>query len=280
MQLRPIRDVPDDLAAVNRIRRAAFEITTVDERAETRSLDRTRHLATTDPAGCWLADVDDEPVGAALSMRREGTWVLSLFVVLPDHQGRGIGRALLDRADRHSAGCTRAMLCASSAQPAVRSYRRAGFTLHPAMRLRGPIRRIPQPGKDIHAGTDGHRELLDAVDRQVRGAAHGPDHDFLFAHGTELLVHDTAAAAGYCYRDNAGVRLLAATDTRTAAALLSTALARLPADADAEVEHLTADQQWAVDVGLEAGLNLETHGYVALRGMTPPAPYIPQGGFL
>jgi hypothetical protein len=35
-----------------------------------------------------------------------------------------------------------------------------------------------------------------------------------------------------------------------------------------------------VDVGLAAGLELSTGGYLCLRGMRPPSPYIPSPGFL
>jgi hypothetical protein len=62
--------------------------------------------------------------------------------------------------------------------------------------------------------------------------------------------------------------------------LLREALARVPSGEEASVANLTAEQEWAVDVGLEAGLELSTRGYVALRGMRPPAPYIPDGAFL
>jgi hypothetical protein len=46
------------------------------------------------------------------------------------------------------------------------------------------------------------------------------------------------------------------------------------------VRNLTAEQEWAVDVGLAAGLELTNAGYVCLRGMRPPNPYIPSGMFL
>jgi hypothetical protein len=33
-------------------------------------------------------------------------------------------------------------------------------------------------------------------------------------------------------------------------------------------------------VGLAAGLSVEPHGWLALRHMRPPAPYVPSSGFL
>ncbi|MGO4756280.1 GNAT family N-acetyltransferase, partial [Streptomyces sp. 2MCAF27] len=58
------------------------------------------------------------------------------------------------------------------------------------------------------------------------------------------------------------------------------ALLSLPEGTEARVPSLTAEQEWAVDVGLAAGLELATQGYVCLRGMRPPTPYIPSSTFL
>ena len=43
---------------------------------------------------------------------------------------------------------------------------------------------------------------------------------------------------------------------------------------------MTAANQWAVDVGLAARLALSTRGYLALRGMKPPTPYLHHGALL
>ena len=41
-----------------------------------------------------------------------------------------------------------------------------------------------------------------------------------------------------------------------------------------EVGHVTPANEWAVDVGLAARLSVTTRGYLALRGMKPPTPYL------
>ncbi|MFF4338562.1 GNAT family N-acetyltransferase [Kitasatospora sp. NPDC001540] len=293
MIIRQLRDTAEDAEAVNRIAVTAFrdldqrppdeEQGPVDVRRGIRGAARTRHLAVTDPQGCWIAEQDGEAVGAALSLRREGVWVLPLFVVLPSAQGRGVGRLLLERATAYGRGCLRGMLCASPSPAAARRYRRAGFTLHPTMRLTGRVdrERLLDPGEiPVHAGNATHLHLLDSVDRRLRGAAHGPDHAFMLAHFEELLVADTLAGTGYCYRDGGEVQLLAATSKRIAVRLLREALARVPVGTEASVSFLTAEQEWAVDVGLDLGLSLSTRGYLGLRGMRPPMPYVPNGGYL
>jgi hypothetical protein len=75
--------------------------------------------------------------------------------------------------------------------------------------------------------------------------------------------------------------MLAASDDEAAAALLRTALARSPATGTAEVEYITAAQQWAIDVALATELTLEPHAAVFLRGDVGPfRPYLPGGAYL
>ena len=289
MILRQVRDTAADAELVSELSLAAFAAPSDDPArppAPTPTplqLARTRHLARTDPGGCWLAESGGQAVGVVLSMRREGLWTPSLFAVRPSAQGQGIGRLLFERALAHARGCLRGMVCAGDSPAAARRYRLAGFTLHPAMRLtgRGDREGLTDPGDiPVHPGNARHLHLLDSVDRRLRGSAHGPDHELMLGHFEELLVADALAGSGYCYRDGGTVRLLAATSKRIGARLLREALARVPDGAEARVEYLTAEQEWALDVGLEVGLTPGTSGFVGVRGMRPPAPYLPSGAFL
>ncbi|MGE7434430.1 GNAT family N-acetyltransferase [Kitasatospora sp. NPDC001175] len=290
MIVRRLQDTPADALAVQRVARAAFrDLFDVpaaepdDERRTVQRLARTRHLVRSDPAGCWVAEQDGEAVGVAQAMRREGVWLLALYAVLPSAQGKGVGRLLLDRAGEYGRGCLRGMVCASPSPAAARRYRRAGLTLHPTMELKGRVDRsglLDRGDIPVHPGNATHFHLLDSVDRRLRGAAHGVDHEYMLAHFDELLIADSLAGSGYCYRDGGAVKLLAATSKRIAVRLLLEALARVPDGAEARVEFLTTEQEWAVDVGLELGLTLSNRGYLALRGMRPPAPYIPSGALL
>ncbi|MFJ6213852.1 GNAT family N-acetyltransferase [Streptomyces sp. NPDC092296] len=292
MILRPVRDTAADAEAVREVAEAAFAALAVSlgepsaprpPEARVRALAGIRHRARHDPEGGWLAEEDGRAVGVAQAARREGTWVLGLLAVRPEAQGKGVGLMLLERALQYGQGCLRGMLCSSPDPQAARRYRRAGFTLHPAMRLRGRVDRtgLRDPGEiPVHPGGVAQRHLLESVDRLLRGSSHGVDHDFLTLHTDELLVADTLTGTGYCYRTGGRVVLLAATSRRLAVRLLREALARVPDGEEASVSMLTAEQEWAVDVGLEAGLRLSTYGYVTLRGMRPPAPYLPHEGFL
>lgn len=240
---------------------------------------RTRHLVGTDPAGCWVAEDASGLVGMAVSFVRDTTWVLASYAVRPGLQGLGIGRVLLDAALQHARGCLRGMLSASADPRALRRYHHAGFVLHPQMYLTGTVDRsaIPVLSK-VREGSAGDVDLMDSVDRRTRGAAHGPDHGLLLASG-RLLVSDTRTSSGYAYVDTQGALvLLAATDRRTAARLLWAVLA--DAEGETTVGHLTAANHWAVEVGMAARLVLDQEGYLGLRGMRPPAPYVHHGVLL
>ncbi|WP_115848795.1 GNAT family N-acetyltransferase [Thermasporomyces composti] len=242
---------------------------------------RAKHFLRHDPDGCWVADVDGKVAGVAMALRRDKLWGLSAYFVHPNHQGAGIGKALLDAVLGYSRGCLRGIIISTEDPRAARRYRLAGFSLHPTIRVAGVVDRTSLPVvPGVREGGPGDRDLCDSVDRQVRGAAHGVDHEFL---GGEygLLVCDTLVGSGYCYVDaNGSPVLLAATGRKIAQRLLWSALARSPENAQVRIDYLTAAQEWAVDVALTAGLSLRTEGYLCLRHMRPPAPYIPSGAFL
>ena len=243
---------------------------------------RTRHVMRTDPGGCWVAEVDGEVVGCAISRVRELMWILSSFAVLPGHQGGGIGTQLLAAALHHGRGSLRGMFASSADPRAVRRYRRAGFSLHPQMFLRGVVDRSAIPVVErVRDGSAGDIDLMDSVDRRTRGAAHGSDHE-LMVDQFRLVVADRPTGSGYAYADvsNSTPVLVAATNRRTAAGLLWECLAGSEPGSEVDVHHVTAANEWAIDVGLDARMDVHQSGYLALRGMKPPAPYLHHGSLL
>lgn len=290
VQIRPM--TLDDVPAAERVSgEGFFELDTRMQRAswpaparrtathsETWSR-RTRHLISTDPGGCWVAEDDGELVGFATSFVREVTWCLATYAVTPGQQGRGIGRPLLAAAMQHGRGCTRAMVSGSSDPRAARLYHQAGFALHPQMFLSGTVDRAVIPVVEkVREGGAADVDLMDSLDRRTRGSGHGPDHELMIS-TWRLLVSDTTTGSGYAYVDEKGhVALLAADNRRTATRLLWAALADGPAEA--KIRHVTGANQWVLDVGLAARLELHQEGYLGLRGMKPPAPYLHNGALL
>ncbi len=231
----------------------------------------------------WLLDRRGRRwvVGEAIATRRERLWMLSSYAVLPDAQDRGIGRALLERALTYAEGCVRGMIVSSPDARAARRYRLAGFSLHPMMHADGTVERAALPFVDhVRPGTIADLALLESVDRQVRGASHGADHRLLGGdHATTGLRHvprqwirvrarrlarrcspprhveSRTSCCGRCWRGR----------RRTS---------------EVNVRNITVENEWALDIGLAAGLAVETSGYLCLRGMRPPAPYVPSGAYL
>ena len=244
-------------------------------------INRARAALATDPGGCWVAEVDGEVVGGAVSRVRELMWILASFAVRPDLQGRGIGTQLMAAAMHHGRGCLRGMFAASADPGAVRRYRLAGFDLHPQMLLTGAVDRSAIPVVDrVREGTAADFDLLDSVDRRTRGAAHLSDHELLLAQ-FRLVVTDHTTGSGYAYVDEDGVpTLIAATNRRTATRLMWEALASSRPEEQISVRHITAANAWALDVGLAARMAIHQNGYLCLRQMRPPAPYLHHGSLL
>jgi GNAT superfamily N-acetyltransferase len=242
---------------------------------------RIEHLRQTDPGGSWVAEDDGVVTGLAQSFVRQGLWVLSLLGVAVSEQSRGVGRSLFERAldygDRGSPG-----LILSSRDPrAMHRYVAAGFALHPAVAALGPLDRTRLPdaaplGPEVRLG--GSEDLAHVAEfgRRLRGAAHGPDVDFLLAEGAQLFV----AELGFALFATGRAVALAATDERTDRALLLAGLASVPDGAAVEVTWISAAQQWAIRACVELGLELHLQGAVMVRGTPGPlVPYLPSGAF-
>ena len=232
-----------------------------------------------DPDGCWVATEGDEVVGFAISQNRGRLWYLATYGVLPDRQGRGVGRQLMDAVLAH-AGDRRGMFSSTVHPGATRTYRLAGFSLHPQMRMVGAVDRSTIPavtGLDEGAASDA--DWMDRLDEDLRGAGHGPDHSYMIER-LRLVVSRVKGKPGYVYIDEDRGRavLLAAAQVETAQVLLWESLAA--ARGDTLVNCITTANEWAVDVGLAARLDIGQEGYLGLRGMETPAPYLPSGDFL
>jgi hypothetical protein len=93
-----------------------------------------------------------------------------------------------------------------------------------------------------------------------------------------LLVLD---GEGFAVARDGWPWLLAARSETAAEDLLWSVFASGARGADVEVNYVTAENQWAIRVGLEAGLALSPDGPTFVRGdVGPMAPYLPSGAYL
>lgn len=280
---------PGDVAAAERVSAEAFY--DLDQRTYQRSWPeprrrssehaeswrrRTARFLRSDPDGCWVAMDDDGMVGFATSMVRERLWILATFAVRPGAQGRGVGREVLAHAEAYAAGCDRGLLAASDDPMALRRYHAAGFALHPQLLFHGEVDRSVIPVvTGLRDGTPDDRQWMDDLDRDLRGGPHGPDHLSL-AEAPRLVVAEDRS--GYAYASPGAAHVIAARDEGTASRLLWECLAG--AEADFELPHVTTANPWAVDVAMAARLSAYTRGFLAVRGMALPAPYVHHGALL
>jgi hypothetical protein len=112
----------------------------------------------------------------------------------------------------------------------------------------------------------------------VRGAGHGRDLHVPLATGARLLLVEDRA---FCVVRNGRVFLLAARDEASARTALWAGFASVGPGATVAVDFLTAGQDWAIGVALDAGLQLSPVGPIFAGGaLGPMAPYVPSGAYL
>jgi GNAT superfamily N-acetyltransferase len=250
----------------------------IEERARVSA--RYFHLLDTDGPGSWVAD-DGRIVGVSVSLRRDGLWALSLLAVDGEYRGTGIGKELLGRALDYGSDCRARMTVSSTHPAAIRSYARNGMQLRPTIWARG-VPQVDGEAEDynVRVGTKDDADLTAEVDLAVRGAAHGSDIDLMLDNGANLLVINRPGERGYVLEREGSPLLLAATGERAAADLLRACLSRASGK-EADVPWISADQNWAVPVVLDAGMALQPAGCVCVKGETGPlTPYLPNGAFL
>ncbi|QHB99212.1 GNAT family N-acetyltransferase [Epidermidibacterium keratini] len=282
----------DDLPQVVKIARRAYDedISVISERPglepwadsvkgreDTRitSQDLAEHILRHDAGTCLVAEDDGKVNGAMMAINREGMIIMSMLAVRPKAQGRGYAAAIIDRMRAMLDDYRRAMAVVKASET-IRAMFPWNFDVHPAMRAGGQIDRSRlSTTKSVREGTPQDRDFIEGLDRRLRGASRGVDHDLL-ASRARLFVAEERSARGYAYAHSDGSPLtLAATTTTVARELLTSCLASgSPGDAPV-VRNLTGEQRWAFDVVRSLGMDLHLAGPVIVRGMALPAPYLP-----
>lgn len=163
---------------------------------------RTRHFLLSDPGGSWVAEDDGTIVGMSQSFVRDGYWMLSQLGAVPGRQGRGLGRELLRLALSHGDPTSPGTIQCSRDPKAMALYSSFGFELHPVVAAYGPLRpgavtRPPEVTRhEPETITDGHLDIVNAIDRHVRGSVRTIDIKAMLAEeGNWLLLHEDQAYA-------------------------------------------------------------------------------------
>ena len=290
MVIRPMR--PEDVPVAEALSLAAY---TDSERFEPPATDPAPSRAppphgpgsgSPAPRTCWRPT---RPAAGWPSSRRAGR-LRGLLPARPALAAGVVRRAVGAPGPRHRPAAARRRpvalprlpagdAVASSDPKAFRRYRRAGFTLHPQLHLAGVPDRTASPSSSTSA-----RALRRLRPDGLAGPAaprgrHGSDHPCsprctAWWSPTTPPARATPTCATTarpcCSRPPTGVRRPGCSGRRSPR--------RRPATRSSR--HVTPANEWAVDVGLEARLSASTRGYLALRGMRPPMPYLHHGSLL
>ncbi len=280
VDIRPMRD--EDVADADRVCLDVLYATFPGEEEAVRAARqhaRIRHLLETDPGGCWVAEHDGRVEGVALALVREGVWGFSLFGVAEKLQGRGVGRALFDRSWAYGADARGHIVLSSTNPPAMGIYARTGLPIRPCVAFGGipDLDRAPALDGVEDAGEAG-LALADAIGRELRGAGHGRDLPVAMAHGARLFVLEDRA---FALARGGNIIMLGARDEDAARSVLWALFAQAGPGATVNVDFITAGQDWALPVCLDARLQLSPDGPMFAGGQLGPlAPYIPSGAYL
>jgi predicted N-acetyltransferase YhbS len=269
-----------DLDQVARVAGAAFGLDFSDQDAFERWQDRLAHPLRADPEGSFVAERDGRVVGVGQALKRERLWLLSMLTVEPGEQGGGAGRLLLERTLQECDGTDCGLIVSSNDPRAMRLYARTGFTVLPTVQSEGALDRASLPALDprIREGGVDDIEQLAPISRDVRGGPHTSELRYALEHDGRLLFMPergfVVVLPNWC------VWLLAARDEEAARALLWAGLADVGDSDRSVVRWLTADQQWGIQVLVEAGFRLTAYGALCVQGHPGPlAPFIPSGPF-
>ena len=151
-----------------------------------------------------VAERDGEMVGmAATTIRDDHAHIVFLFV-LPEHQGKGVGKALLAETTRAIAahGAHKISLTASDDRRAWQRYLRMGLLPGaPIVSLSAPEPQIPDAAADgltqtaVDPADERQLAALDALDHQIKGASRRVDRLAWHAEGArEALVYSEDGA--------------------------------------------------------------------------------------
>ena len=242
------------------------------------------HLQATDPDRFVVALEGERVVAFASALMREHLWFLSMCFVLPELQGTGVGRALLDATAPPAIGpdgvpivratatdsaqpISNALYGSLGIVPRVPLLNLIGNPTHPEAFGDLPSGVTPVSFEELAGGAgaapgDGHRALaaaVDTLDRALLGVAHPIDHRFLRQEGRRgFLYHGPdGTPVAYGYVSEAGrVGPIAALDET----LLAPILGRLTRTVQARGAYAlwlpgTADR--VVVASLQAGFRLD-----------------------
>jgi len=248
-----------------------------------------------DPDGVWVAEVDGEIVGFALSWICGELWFLAELFVAPSQQGRGVGNELLARTFEHAkkVGATNKGLITFTFNIVSQ-----GLYIRHGLLPRLPIYLV-SVARDVLADrlrgdrldsmpiepTASHLEILEKLDTSTLGISREKHHRYLLGDGATkgVLLYDRSECIGYAYTSATGhVGPLAVAQVRSMGAAFRTALDLAMASSATQVSAFLPGISDALGVAVEHGMRITfPMVLVAARDFGDWARYLPRNpGFM
>ncbi len=224
------------------------------------------------PEAFWVAEENGEIVGYSISWVRGSLWFLMDLFILPSHQGKGIGRSLIEKTLQswHDVKITNKALITLAFNPAsISLYARFGmypreplyFARTTPEEIRNHARRTPEKLEfQVAANYEKVARLLGRIDRRALEFSLDWHHEFFFeVQRAKCLIFEKAGhPEGYAYvREDGRIGPLAVSREAFLEEAMSSALA-FAADQDAEnvLTLLPGSNEQAISTMLNHGLRI------------------------
>lgn len=236
------------------------------------------HLLAHDAERCFVGEEGGRVVAFTASFLRGDAWYLASLFVLPEHQGSGIGRALLDAT--WTEGAAQRLTMTDSIQPASNGlYARRGLVpATPVLALAG--RPDVQAPAGMEPGEAASPELLAELDRAGYGFERTPDHGYwgALAQRTIWVRDGEPAAYSYVWPQGGRIGPVAGIDPDAAGLAVRAELARRRGEPVSLL--VPGSSRACVEAALEAGLRITgPPGLLLLSEGVEPPRALAVGGF-
>lgn len=251
------------------------------------------HLFATDPDRLVFAIKDDQTVGLGAAFQRDDFWFLSYLEILPEHQGTGVGRALLEfllPPERARASTTLATVVESRQPVSTMLYARYGILPRVPVYWLGGLRLEGLP--EVPAGLIvrplslvDHQRAIDVLDRDLLGYARPQDHAMWVkdAEAAIVSVGEDGSLCGYGYlTQDAWICPAIGTDETVVAAIIRDLLEEYTGDLGGVTLPVLGSAGHLLPTLLRGGMRSEEGAQLLCcsSGHVPPPQYLLYGGYL
>lgn len=241
-----------------------------------------------------VAEIDGKVVAVCNGILRDKLWFLSGFWVLPDYQGQGIGRRLIDKTwqDAKDAGAVDYFVWASVDLPAVGNYMRLGMLPgYQIFSLTAPSKTVAErlDKIDVNGLLDGYRvedltaHLAGDIDQRVRGTRREVDHEEWLSDTARSgrAIFYGSSLVGYFYTRKGVIGPAAYLDNRHEETVLELAYHQAVEEADSILVYVPGINRSAMTYALSLGVRIASYShFLTTREFGELSCYLPSGPLL